>query len=159
DQRWFLRASVVLTLALAWFAASAQEKDEPRPKELRVLFLGNSQIYSNDLPRILEALADSAPPDRPRIKASQLTPGGASLESLWNKGTDPGSARAKIQEAKWDYVVLQEIFNARADSFNKYAPLFHEVIGKNGSKTVLLCTASISTLYPKGFQEMHDMQV
>jgi hypothetical protein len=138
---------------------SDEDKDKAQVKELRVLFLGNSQIYFNDLPRLVEALAASAPKDQPRIKASQWTPGGASLESLWNKGTDKGSARAKIVEEKWDYVVLQEIFNAKPDSFNKYAPMFHELIEKNDSKTVLFCTASISTLYPKGFQQMHEMQI
>ena len=157
-RRWFLLATVASAVGLTGAAAPAQEKSDPKPKEVRVLFLGNSQIYYNDLPRIVEALADSAPKDQPRIKASQLTPGGASLESLWNKGTEKGSARAKIPEEKWDYVVLQEIFHAKADSFGKHAALFHEAIEKNGSKTVLFCTASISTLYPKGFQEMHDMQ-
>ena len=124
-----------------------------------VLFLGNSQIYYNALPRTVEALAESAPKDRPRIKASQFTPGGASLERLWNHGTDKGSARASIVADKWDFVVLQEHFAATTDSFNKYAPLFDEMIKKNGSKIVLFCTASISTLYPKGFHAMYDMQV
>lgn len=156
--RWFL-AAVASIVSLALGAAPAQEKDDLKAKELRVLFLGNSQVYYNDLPRTVEALAESAPKDQPRIKASQLTPGGASLESLWNKGTDKGSVRARILEEKWDFVVLQEHFNAKSDSFNKYAPLFHELIEKHGAKTVLFCTASISALYPKGFQEMHEMQV
>jgi hypothetical protein len=155
-RHWFLFAAV------AWIAGraslDAQEQGQPQAKELRVLFIGNSQIYSNELPRTLEALAESAARDRPRIKAGQFTPGGASLESLWNKGADQGSARAKIAEAKWDFVVLQEHFNAKPDSFNKYAALFHEAIAKNGSKTVLFCTASISSLYPKGFQDMLEMQ-
>lgn len=158
-RRWLLLASIAGLIALTGTAAPAQDKDDPKPKELRVLFLGNSQIYFNDLPRTVEALAESAPQGQPRIKASQLTPGGSSLESLWNKGTDPGSARAKILEEKWDYVVLQEHFAAKADNFNKYAPLFHELIEKQGAKTVLFCTASISTLYPKGFQDMHEMQL
>src|SRR5262249_16036991 len=37
--------------------------------------------------------------------------------------------------------------------------LFHELIQKNGSKTVLFCTASVSNLYPKGFHDLHDRQV
>jgi hypothetical protein len=156
-QRWFFLAVGVWIIGLA--GAPARDRSDAQPKELRVLFLGNSQIFYNDLPRTVEALAESAPADRPRIKASQFTPGGASLESLWNKGADKGSARAKITEEKWDYVILQERFDAKADSFNKYAPLFHEVIEKQGAKTVLFCTASISSQYPQGFQELHDMHV
>jgi hypothetical protein len=158
-RRCFVPATILLIVAAAWVDAPAQKEAEPQPKVLRVLFIGNSQIYFNDLPRTVEALAESGPQAQPRIKASQLTPGGASLESLWNKGTEKSSARAKIAEEKWDYVVLQEHFNAKAESFNQYAPLFHELIEKNGSKTVFFCTASISTLYPKGFLQMHDMQV
>lgn len=140
-------------------AAAAQEKGAAPAKQLRVLFVGNSQIYYNDLPRMVEALAESAPEDRPRTRADSFVSGGASLEGLWNRGTGKGAPRAKIAEEKWDYVVLQELFNAKPESFNRYAPLFHELIRRNGSRTVLFCTASMSQLYPKGFQELHDMHV
>jgi hypothetical protein len=153
--RCWLLAGVALLVALQ---SSADDKPKAKSKELHVLFLGNSQIYYNELPRIVEALADSAPKQQPRIKASQYTPGGASLESLWNQGEDKG-ARGKIASEKWDYVILQERFDSKLDNFNKYAPLFHEVIEKNGSKMILFCTASISTLYPKGFDELLDMQL
>src|SRR5262245_62027095 len=77
------------------------------PKPLRVLFVGNSQVYFNDLPRIVEALAESAAADRPRVRADRAVAGGASLESHWNRGTGQGTARAMIAEGKWDYVILQ----------------------------------------------------
>jgi hypothetical protein len=32
-------------------------------------------------------------------------------------------------------------------------------VKKNGSRTILFCTASISQLYPKGFQELLDMHI
>jgi len=137
----------------------AQEPGNRKAKELQVLFIGNSQIYYNDLPRMVEALAESAPADRPRIRAARFVSGGASLERLWNAGPDKDTARARILEKKWDYVILQEIYNARPESMNKYAPLFHELIQKNGSRTVLFATASISQLYPKGFQDLHDMNI
>ena len=56
-------------------------------------------------------------------------------------------------------MIVQEIYNARPESFNKYAPLFHELIQKNGAKTLLFCTASISSMYPKGFQDLLDMEI
>ena len=126
---------------------------------IRVLFVGNSQVYYNDLPAIVEALADSAPGDRSRIRTERAVAGGASLESHWTRGTGKGTPRARIAEEKWDYVILQEIFNGKPESFNKHGRLFHDLIRQNGAQTVLLSTASINTLYPKGFQELHDMHV
>jgi hypothetical protein len=59
--------------------------------------------------------------------------GGASLDRLWNACDGKGTARAKIQEKKWDHVVLQDIYYVKPDGLNKYATLFHELIPKNGS--------------------------
>jgi hypothetical protein len=131
--------------------------DPPQP--LRVLFVGNSQVYFNDLPRIVEVLAESAPEDRPRVQADRAVVGGASLESHWNRGTGQGTARAMIAEGKWDYVVLQDIFYTKPEGFTKYARLFHELIRQSGAKTVLFSTAGISTEYPKGFDDLHAMHV
>lgn len=138
---------------------AAKDKEAPPVKSLRVLFVGNSQIYYNDLPQMLEALAESAPADRPRIKADRFVAGGASLESHWNRGTAKGTPRAKIADEKWDYVILQEIYYGKTESFAKHARLFHDLIHQGGAQTVLLCTASINTLYPKGFHQLHDMHV
>lgn len=147
-------------LSLAGVAVSpAQEPAKAKAKDLRVLFIGNSQVYYNDLPKMLEALAESAPADRPRIRADRFVSGGASLERMWNLGTANGSARAKILEEKWDFVILQDIYNVKPEAFNQYAPLFHELIQKHGSQTVLFCTAGISQQYPKGFQDLYDMQI
>jgi hypothetical protein len=158
--RGYLPGLLALLVGLAGASvAHAAEPEKPKTKELNVLFIGNSQIYYNDLPKIVETLAESAPADRPRIRADRFVQGGASLASLWNAGTGKGTARAKIAEKKWDFVIVQEIFNAKADSFNKFAPLFHELIQKQGSRPILFCTASVSQLYPKGFAELHDMHV
>jgi hypothetical protein len=156
----FLAGVLISIVGLAGGAVTAaKEPDKRKARVLHVLFIGNSQIYFNDLPRTVEALAESAPKDRIRIQADRLVSGGASLERLWSAGTGQGTARAKILEKKWDVVILQEIYNANVKSFSKYAPLFHELIQKNGSRTVLFCTASVSQLYPKGFQELHDMHI
>ncbi len=133
--------------------------DKAPSKPIRVLFVGNSQIYYNDLPTIVEALSESAQPGRPRIKAERAVAGGASLESHWNRGTGKGTPRARISEEKWGYVILQEIFNGKPESFKKHARLFHDLIRQNGAKTILLSTASISTMYPKGFHDLHEMNI
>jgi hypothetical protein len=148
----------LLVILIVLGRAGASIGAEPA-KPLRVLFIGNSQIFFNDLPGLLEALSESARPDWPRIRADRFVAGGASLERLWNAGAGPGTARAKIAQEKWDWVILQDIYFIKPASFNMYAPLFHEVVQKNGSRTLLFCTANVSERYPKGFQELLDMHL
>ncbi|MBS1789408.1 MAG: hypothetical protein JST85_16905 [Acidobacteria bacterium] len=71
--------------------------------KLRILFLGNSYTYFNNLPQMLSGLAASANPSQ-IVETEMVTAGGAMLKSLWAGGR-PQAALAK---GKWDYVVLQE---------------------------------------------------
>ena len=155
----FLLPKILALIVVLTGVSSAHAQEPAKTKEFHVLFIGNSQIFYNDLPRIVEALAESAPADRPRIRADRFVAGGASLERLWNAGVGKGTARAKIVEKKWDYVILQDIYLVKPDSFYKYGPLFHELAQNNGSRTVLFCTASVSSQYPSGFQNLHDMHI
>ena len=114
--------------------------------ELHVLFIGNSFIYFNNMPRIVEAISESV--DGPRIKTEMVAIGGARLEDLWKQG----SALAAIHKQHWDYVVMNEqsalgggIVNGEkriADpaNFFKYAELFDAEIRKSGARTVILMT-------------------
>lgn len=151
--------AVVVTLLFGTMTGQAFAQEKPPVQPIRVLFVGNSQIFYNDLPRMLERLAESAPADRRRVQAERALAGGASLESHWNKGDGKGTPRAKIAEGGSDFVVIQEIYNGKPDSFTKHARLFHDLIRQHGGKTILFSTASISTQYPKGFQVLHDMHI
>jgi hypothetical protein len=98
------------------------------------LFIGNSFTYYNDLPGILESLADS--PDSPRrVHASKVTIPGASLEELWfADGT-----RRTIRWEHWDYVILQEnrqILARDPDRSAEFARLFDTEIKQAGAKTI-----------------------
>jgi hypothetical protein len=70
---------------------------------LRVLFLGNSLTYENDMPGLLEQLVASDPSNRP-LFAVRYTPGGQMLSQDTNNPT----VSKLLHEAHWDYVVLQE---------------------------------------------------
>ena len=74
---------------------------------LKVLFIGNSYTYVNDLPSLIVGLADAA--GGRKIQTDQYVVGGYTLEQQTN---DP-KAIAKIRERKWDMVVLQENSLAR----------------------------------------------
>ena len=74
----------------------------PAPKDgLRVLFVGSSRTYANDMPSIVQAFARSIGERLDVVTAGQ---GGASLEDHWNQG---GVVR-KIAAGGWSVVVLQQ---------------------------------------------------
>ena len=72
------------------------------PAELRVLFIGNSYTYVNDLPGMLARTAATAGTP-PAITTDSVTEGGATLSTHWSEGI----AQTRINEGQWTHVVLQ----------------------------------------------------
>jgi hypothetical protein len=70
---------------------------------LRVLFIGNSHTFVNDLPVAFAKLVEAKHPSRP-LAITDVTMGGASLADHLAEGT----AARTISRSRWDYVVLQE---------------------------------------------------
>ncbi len=68
---------------------------------LRVLFVGNSYTYANDLPGVLRKIVEAGKVRQ--IRTQQLTPGGASFETHWK---DRQVIRL-LGEKTWDVVILQ----------------------------------------------------
>lgn len=139
----------VLCLAIACFPAFAQVKAAaPGQRELRVLFIGNSYTWFNNLPHLVTALAESAHEARP-LRTAMLVGGGFTLRNHW----DAGAAVSAIQENSWDYVVLQEqsMLGSAAPAvngvpridprlFHDYARRFDAAIKQAGAKTVFFLT-------------------
>jgi hypothetical protein len=67
-----------------------------------ILFIGNSLTEGNDLPGMIESLADSA--GTPGFRTAALTHGGGALEDHWIAGT----ALEVIAQGGWRFVVLQQ---------------------------------------------------
>jgi hypothetical protein len=87
-----VRLALILLLALA---AAAQQN-------LRVLFIGNSYTYYNNLPDIVSSLADAG---GHFVHVAQSTPGGFSFgQHLAHANT----LEALADTSGWDFVVLQE---------------------------------------------------
>lgn len=86
----------VRPFAIACFVAASLPLFAASP--VRVLFLGNSYTYYNNLPAMLTALSGGS------IEASMVTLGGATLMDLWLKTP----ALATLRGGEWDYVVLQD---------------------------------------------------
>jgi hypothetical protein len=101
-----LTRRVARALSLALFIAACSSSSpttplEPTGEGSPVLFIGNSHTFTNDVPGILQALADSG-----GESIAVLVVAGASLALIdhWNLGT----ASDVIRSRSWDYVVMQQ---------------------------------------------------
>jgi len=114
-------------------------------RPVRILFIGNSYTYFNNLPQILQALGHAAD-ERIEVRYRIVAEGGATLQDHW----EGGSAREAIAGERWDYVVLQEQSTlgdtylvegkervASSDRFVAHATLLVEDIRRNGARPVL----------------------
>jgi hypothetical protein len=113
-------------------------RQSPRPAEparaTRVLFIGNSLTYANDLPGIVAAFAEAAGEIPPVCRA--VVGGGFSLEDHWNRG----EAAKTLEQEKWDFVVLQQGPSASPEGralLLRYARRFDPLIRRTGAKPAL----------------------
>jgi hypothetical protein len=103
-----------------------------------VLFIGNSHIYLNRMPRMLAALVD-ADTRGIRLRAEQSTGKGVSLEWHWNNPP----TRQMIASRCWNCVVLQDRSGGpleSLESFQRHARMLDEEIKKQTARTVLFMT-------------------
>jgi len=127
------RALTILLLAVALFSGG-DSKARNSAKVLRVLFIGNSLTYFNDLPSIVEAFAETSRQNRLSFKA--IVTGGFSLEDHWNHG----EPRQAISQGGWDVVVLQQGPSASPEgrqSLLEYARRFSQETRRVGAKPAL----------------------
>jgi hypothetical protein len=107
-------------------------------KSMRVLFIGNSYTYFNDLPWLTQQLAESAKETR-TLEAEMVVAGGATLKNHWKQG----QALRLLKAKHWDYVVLQEQSTlpiTNPQEMYKYASLFDAEIKRVNSQTVFYLT-------------------
>jgi hypothetical protein len=100
----------------------------------RVLFIGNSYLYEQDVAGIVQALADSAGGDKLAVE----TVAGADMALIdhWNEGT----SRREIAEGGWEWVVLQQgpsSVEINRDSLRMLAQMFAADIRAVGATPAL----------------------
>lgn len=122
----------------------ADVSDAPPPPDapttLRVLFIGNSYTYYNDLPAMIATLGSPAlgTPTRPRIEVESLTEGGATVQRHWE-----AMRQDRVRMGPWSAVVLQGQSVepiAAFTGFNTYVGRFAGVIAGADARTVLFAT-------------------
>ena len=124
-------------VALLLLEQAAAFSQQTHPAPLRVLFIGNSYTAANNLPAILEGLADAA--GGRKIRTDRHLVGGCTLQ----RHVQQKRAVEKIEADKWDAVVLQEqSLRAVLDrqSLHKYARFLDAKIKQQGAKTVFYLT-------------------
>ena len=97
---------------------------------MRILMLGNSFTFTNNMPQMLADLTGA--------EVIHHTRGGARLSEQLNPCTKLGSqTQAALQKEKWDYVVLQEMshgpITAPKSFFSSVEGLCRADPGKRGS--------------------------
>jgi hypothetical protein len=86
-------------------AVSAQPQQSVKPGRgctTRVLFLGNSYTYFNDLPAIVSELAKAG--HQCTVETRMVAPGGKTLKDHW----ESAASREALNSQAWDFVVLQD---------------------------------------------------
>jgi len=106
--------------------------------KIRVLFVGNSYTYADDIPWITKQLATAAGGSQ-TLEVEMIAPMGETLQGHWEKG----EVVRRLHESKWNYVVLQEQSTRpieQPEITRKYARLLDSEIKSAGAKTILFVT-------------------
>lgn len=110
----------------------------------KILFLGNSYVFYNDLPKMLTNLALSGGHN---LIVDSITKSGAALEEFLLEGNELYTDLSdKLVDNKYDFVVLQEqsqipaIQRKREETMYPSVRLLNKKIENNGGKTVLFMT-------------------
>lgn len=86
-------------------ACSARRTDDPA---IRILFVGNSLTYSNNLPKMVESIGAAK---GKRIYSETLAFGNYAIEDHWNDG----NMQKIICEGNFDFVVIQQGPSSQSD--------------------------------------------
>ena len=136
-QRW--RSPLTTMVALGLLAATGACQDAgaaaaQQPTSLRVLFIGNSLTYTNDLPGTLAGVAKTA---GDKIYVEMIArPNYALIDHLTNNS----GAEAAIRRGGWDFVVLQQgptTLPINRDSLVLWTRMFDSIIRPTGARPAL----------------------
>jgi hypothetical protein len=121
-----LLAALALGLTALWFGFVKNDWLDTRPVQ-RLLFIGHSRTYYNDMPDMVAKMADSAGSPI-RYEVTMLAFGGATAKDHWNSQ----KTRAALARADWDRLILQPDYVWRHHELESsdlyiYAPKILEV--------------------------------
>ncbi|MGE5110255.1 MAG: hypothetical protein ACM3JB_05310 [Acidobacteriaceae bacterium] len=145
---------LLLLFLLLWSISGWPQESSPSEKPvLRILFIGNSYTYFNNLPEIFAKMAEAG--HQKKIVYEMEAPGGLRLKDHWERA----ATRNALARQKWDYVVLQDQSQlgtnyyfegkpriASDELFHTYAVDFAKAIHDAGAIPVLFLTWAKKTI-------------
>jgi hypothetical protein len=133
--RGFSVSVLALAAAVAVAAGASGAAVPPsRQQPLRVLFIGNSQTSTNDLPAFVAAIAKLS--KHGKITYRAIAPSATTLAGLWY-----GRANPALVSGDWDAVVLQQgpsVTPAGRSTLCFYAKEFADAAREHGAKPYLM---------------------
>lgn len=135
-QRWLLTLVLVCSPAGCGLGGTGPD-DDPQPDPsatIRILFVGNSLTYVNDLPGMVKALADSA--GIAGVQTAQVAKPDYALQDHWNDG----QARSVIARGGWHVVVMQQgpsAVAANRANLRQWVATFSDLIRSKGGEPAL----------------------
>jgi len=105
----------------------------------RILFVGNSFTYFNNLPQVTAAMAASQGID---LYIRSSTSPGAKLKDHWESNNGIKTMEL-LEEGKWDYVVLNNYSLGpikTPERFEKYSKKFIDLIRQKGAEPIFMMT-------------------
>jgi hypothetical protein len=125
--------TVVIVACLVVASHSPGQSQTPAQKQQRLLFIGNSLTYANELPELVQTLAKAGGVD---VTCKSVALPDYSLEDHWNKG----EALRVIRAGGWSLVILQQGPSALPDSqvlLREYTKRFDAEIKRAGARTAM----------------------
>ena len=120
--------------------------DDPKPEDdqpLKILFLGNSLMFFNDMPGLFRDMATAA---GKQVYVDSVTRGSATISDFAREYTDVGAqAYQKIQNERWDYIIIEPsrritpYENTTYEAELASAHLLQQMAAKAGAKILLYC--------------------
>ena len=129
-----MRRSVLLIFSILLLVFTCMAKANAGRDTLRVLFVGNSYTYYNNLIQVVSLISDSL---NTKLICTKSTVGGTNLGEHWNEQKGLRS-KSLIENGRYDIVILQD-HSMRPieapDSLVYYGKLFCNLIKSKGART------------------------
>ncbi|MGK0413887.1 MAG: hypothetical protein ACJA1B_002103 [Polaribacter sp.] len=108
-------------------------------KSIKVLFVGNSFTYYNNLPHVVSAMAKS---QGYAIDTRHSTVGNATLKEHW-KSKRGAQTRKMIEDEQWDYVIFNNHSLStikKPKDFIEYSKKFADLVKEKGAEPIFMMT-------------------
>jgi hypothetical protein len=133
---------IIMIAALSLTASPASSAENPKPDEIRVLFIGNSLTFGGPQWELLEGFA-AADPNGPKVKTGHHMRAATSLSWFWDHSwwkSDYKTVQKAIAAEKWTHVVLQPYGDDLRRDNLKILEKYFAAINDAGAQPVIYCT-------------------